>query len=54
MEGINNVNIVNIAGQTIATYELPASGQFTIPAANLSKGIYLLKFNNNQTIKVVK
>lgn len=53
-ENVTNVSIVNVAGQTIATYELPAGGQFTVPAAELSRGLYLLKFNNNQTVKVIK
>lgn len=53
-ENVTNVSIVNVAGQTIATYELPAGGKFTVPAAELSRGLYLLKFNNNQTVKVIK
>lgn len=53
-EGITAVTMMNIAGHVIATYELSTNGSFTIPATSLSKGIYLLKFSNNETIKVVK
>lgn len=53
-EGITNVTVSNVAGQALATYELPAVGKYTMPASNLSKGMYILKFNNNQTIKVIK
>lgn len=53
-ESVNNVAIINAAGQTITTYDLPASGNFTLPTTKLNKGIYLLRFNNNQTIKVAK
>lgn len=53
-ESVNNVAIINVAGQTITTYDLPASGNFTLPTTKLNKGIYLLRFNNNQTIKVAK
>lgn len=52
--GISNVMILNVSGQTLASYELPTSGKYTISTANLSKGMYLLKFDNNQTIKVIK
>lgn len=53
-EEINSVSIINVAGQVLATYELSTSGKCTIPAVDLNKGMYLLKFNNNQTIKVIK
>lgn len=53
-EKISNVSILNVSGQIITNYGLPASGKYTIPTANLSKGLYLLKFDNNQTIKVIK
>lgn len=53
-EGINSVSVSNIAGQTLATYELPAGGKYTMSAADLTKGMYILKFSNNQTIKVIK
>lgn len=53
-EGTTTVTLMNVAGQILATYELPAGGKFTMPASDLSKGIYLMKFNGNKTIKVVK
>ena len=53
-ETVTNVAIINVAGQTIATYDLPAAGNFTISSAELSNGIYFLKFNNNQTVKLIK
>lgn len=53
-EGTNTVTLMNVAGQILATYELPTGGKFTMPASNLSKGIYLMKFNGNETIKIIK
>lgn len=53
-ESITNVTVNNVAGQTLATYELPAGGKYLMPAADLAKGMYILKFSNNQTIKVIK
>lgn len=53
-ETVTKVTIVNVAGQTIAMYDLPIGGKFTIPASELNSGLYLLKFNNNQTVKVIK
>lgn len=55
-ETVNAVTVLNAAGQTIASYELPANGQFTLPAANLNKGLYILKFNGerNASVKIMK
>jgi hypothetical protein len=49
------VSVYNITGQQIAEYALNASGSSTIPASDLSKGIYILKFAGiNVSVKVVK
>lgn len=54
--GITSVTVLNAAGQTVATYELPQEGQFTLPAANLVKGLYILNFNGERTagVKIMK
>lgn len=52
-ETVNNVTIYSVTGQIITNYALPANN-FTISTTDLNKGVYLLKFNNNQTIKVIK
>ncbi|MDR1762975.1 MAG: hypothetical protein LBR64_03320 [Dysgonamonadaceae bacterium] len=53
--GTTSVSLYAVSGQKIASYALGKSGQFTLPAAKLTKGVYLLKFNGiNQTIKILK
>lgn len=54
--GANSVSVVNMAGQVVVSYELPAEGTFTMPAESLSNGVYILKFagENAATVKVVK
>ncbi|MDR0505810.1 MAG: T9SS type A sorting domain-containing protein [Dysgonamonadaceae bacterium] len=55
-EGIVSVAVYNVAGQKVGEYALTSSGTFSIPTANLSRGIYILKFagKTNETVKVVK
>jgi hypothetical protein len=50
------VRLFSLSGQLVANYDLPSTGKFTIPAGQLSKGIYLLKFvgNNTETVKVIR
>ena len=52
-EAVTSVQVVNVAGQVIATYALEGTSA-TIPAANLVNGLYLLKFDNGATVKVMK
>jgi hypothetical protein len=50
-----SVSVYNIAGQRVGEYKLNASGTYTLPAANLANGVYVLKFNGaNTTVKIVK
>lgn len=53
---LTSVSVLNASGQIVANYKLPANGNFTIPANNLLKGLYILKFNGSQTatVKIVK
>lgn len=54
--GVSSVQVINVAGQVVATYNLSANGTFDMPAANMASGLYMLKFNgeNAQTIKIMK
>ncbi len=52
-----SVNVYNISGQLVDSYNLPNDGVFSIPAGDLAKGIYLLKFSGRsvgETVKAVK
>ena len=52
-----SVAVYNVAGQKVAEYKLPPTGQFTLPAGNLSKGVYLFNFsgaNGKTTVKMIK
>ncbi|MDR2410295.1 MAG: T9SS type A sorting domain-containing protein [Bacteroidales bacterium] len=50
-----SVSVYNVAGQRMGEYKLDAKGKYTLPAADLVKGIYILKFNGtNNTVKIVK
>ena len=50
----NKVSLINLSGQMIGNYDLPSVGKFSIPTGNISKGLYLLKFDGQgtETIKV--
>jgi hypothetical protein len=52
----NKATLYNLSGKAIGTYELPQSGNFTIPAGMLNKGIYMIQFTGKttETVKVVK
>jgi hypothetical protein len=50
-----SVSVYNVTGQRMGEYKLNASGTYTLPAANLANGVYVLKFNGaNTTVKIVK
>lgn len=52
-----SVSVFNVAGQKVASYQLPASGTFTVPAGNYPKGVYLFNFtgaNGASTVKMTK
>lgn len=55
-EGVNTVDVINVAGARVASYALPAGGNFTIPASDYAKGLYILNFKGDKkaTVKVVK
>ncbi|MGN0036992.1 MAG: T9SS type A sorting domain-containing protein [Bacteroidaceae bacterium] len=52
-EGMNSVEVINVAGQTVANYSLEGTSA-SISAAGLNNGMYMLKFNDGTTVKVVK
>lgn len=54
--GATSVMVVNALGQNVAQYDLPAGGQTTIPAAVLSNGLNIFKFNGagNIAVKAMK
>ncbi|NDW10162.1 choice-of-anchor J domain-containing protein [Dysgonomonas sp. 520] len=54
--GIDRVSVVNTAGQIVASYELPVGGSYVMPATNLNKGVYILKFegSKNRMVKVMR
>ncbi|MDL2223085.1 T9SS type A sorting domain-containing protein [Bacteroidales bacterium OttesenSCG-928-M11] len=50
-----SVSLYNISGQKVAEYQLTESGSFSLPAANLINGAYILRFNGiNQSVKILK
>lgn len=51
-EAINNVTVYNVAGQAVATSEI--AGTTTVDAQLLAKGVYVLRFNDGSTVKVIK
>ncbi|MDR1880259.1 MAG: T9SS type A sorting domain-containing protein [Tannerellaceae bacterium] len=55
-KGTTSVAVYTIAGQKVSEHTLNASGTHVLPAANLSKGVYILKFSGKttETVKVVK
>ncbi len=55
-EGVDKVDVYNVAGSLVASYALPANGYFTVPASDLAKGLYVLNFTGEKkaTVKVVK
>lgn len=55
-EGVDKVDVYNVAGSLVASYALPANGYFTVPASDWAKGLYVLNFTGEKkaTVKVVK
>ena len=51
-ETINAVTVYNVAGQAVATSEI--AGTTTVDAQSLAKGVYVLRFNDGSTVKVIK
>ncbi|MDR2057324.1 MAG: T9SS type A sorting domain-containing protein [Dysgonamonadaceae bacterium] len=53
---VSSVSVYNVAGQRVAEYKLNASGTYTMPAADLAKGVYMLKFNGEKaaSVKILK
>lgn len=49
---VSSVDVYNIAGQRVASAAI--QGETVIDGQNLAKGVYILKFNNNKTVKIVK
>jgi hypothetical protein len=49
---VNYVRVFNVAGQTVAAQALNAQGSATIPAAG--HGVYIFKFSDGETLKVIK
>ena len=51
-----SVSIYNVSGQLISNYNLPATGKLSVSAINFKKGLYLFKFqgNNTETTKVIR
>lgn len=46
------VEVYNVAGQKVASAKV--NGTAIVPAANLAKGTYMVKFNDNTVVKVMK
>lgn len=51
-KGVNVVSVYNLAGQCIGEYQLNESGQYILPAQDLTNGVYILKFKGNKNINV--
>lgn len=52
-EGVNAVQVINVAGQVVAEYSLNGTSA-TIPATAMANGMYVLKFNNGSVVKVMR
>ena len=52
----NSASVYDVAGKQIGTYALPKSGNFSIPASDLTNGVYIVRFagESNAAVKVVK
>ena len=52
----NSVSVYDVAGKQIGTYALPKSGNFSIPASDLTNGVYIVRFagESNAAVKVIK
>lgn len=50
--GVSGVSVFTVAGQLVKTAAV--SGNCVVPAQDLAHGIYLLRFTNGSTVKVVK
>lgn len=50
--GVSGVSVFTMAGQLVKTAAV--SGNSVVPAQDLAHGIYLLRFSNGATVKVVK
>lgn len=51
-EVINAVTVYNVAGQAVAASEV--AGTTTVSGQSLAKGVYILRFNDGSSVKVVK
>ena len=51
-ESINAVSVYNIAGQLVNTAAV--EGTTTVDGASLAQGVYILKFNDGSSVKVIK
>jgi hypothetical protein len=50
-----SVSVYNVTGQRVGEYKLNVDGKYTLSTANLTNGIYILKFNGtNQAVKIIK
>ena len=47
-----SVDVYNVAGQKVASAAI--EGTTVVPAQDLAKGMYILKFNDNTAVKVMK
>lgn len=50
--GATSVDVYNVAGQKVASAAI--EGTTVVPAQDLAKGLYILKFNDNTAVKVMK
>lgn len=50
--GATSVDVYNVAGQKVASSAI--EGTTVVPAQDLAKGLYILKFNDNTAVKVMK
>jgi len=52
--GYSVASVYNVAGQKLASYQLPATGRFIIPAGNYPQGVYLFNFTGAKGASTVK
>jgi hypothetical protein len=51
---VTSVSAYNVAGQRVGEYKLNTTGTYTLPASDLANGVYVLRFNNGTSVKVLK
>ena len=55
-EGFDRADVYNVSGVRVASYSLPAGGQYVAPVSGLADGVYVVVLGGEktETLKFVK